>query len=111
MSKIFGGVYEDMKFPEYKFQEYPKMLYTDRGVPVVVDNHAEELRVAERVVPVENVDAKIEELKKIQEATEKALAEAQAKQKEEEEKRKAAEEALAKAQNKTTAPAPAVNKV
>lgn len=39
----FTGVYGNMEFPEYKFQEFPKLLKLPSGREVRVDNQREEL--------------------------------------------------------------------
>jgi hypothetical protein len=43
--RAYAGVFETMDFPEYKFQEYPKVVgYRDAGktLPIIVQNRQEE---------------------------------------------------------------------
>lgn len=40
-----GGVYASMKFPPYKYHEYPKRVFDCRGQRVSVADQAAELRV------------------------------------------------------------------
>jgi len=61
MTPPYAGIYGNMKFPEYKFQEYPKMLLGHDGKPlqdehgkcVIVNSIHEELRAQDshRVAP------------------------------------------------------------
>lgn len=63
----YAGVYEKIDFPDYVYQEYPKMVLLKQndafGKPLtkIVNNHAEELRVIDEIVPVKNFDKIVEE--------------------------------------------------
>jgi hypothetical protein len=57
----YAGVYEKLDFPEYRYQEYPKMVRlkkkNEHGQDhVIVHNHAEELRAVEEIVTVSTFD-------------------------------------------------------
>lgn len=60
---IYMGIYENMEFPEYEFRAYPKWVKTRRKdadgnpISVVVESQAEELRLIDELVPVEEADA------------------------------------------------------
>ena len=80
--KPFMGQYENMDFPEYKFQEFPKMVLLKEPLPdgttsIIVNSHAEELRAVEEIVQVktfDNVVAQRDNLQKLLEETQKQLA-------------------------------------
>jgi ribosomal protein L5 len=71
--KPYMGVYESIDFPEYKYQEYPKMLYLkekdEHGNPKqkIVYNQAEELRAIDEIVPIKDYNAVAEEKRKLEE--------------------------------------------
>lgn len=60
---LFEGPYANMEFPEYEFQEYPKYVQTRRtdenGKPIfiTVGSKAEELKMIDEIVPVEELDS------------------------------------------------------
>ena len=56
----FKGVYASMDFPDYVYREYPKRIKLKNGREVEVNSQAEELRMIDEVVPVQNL-AQIEQ--------------------------------------------------
>ncbi len=54
-----GGIYASMKFPDYKYQEYPKWVVKNTGERIVVSNQAEELRVRSEI-PEERPQTEVE---------------------------------------------------
>src|SRR5258706_1028573 len=54
-----GGVFATMKFPKYKFQEYPKRITKPDGSRVRVVDQADELRVKAEI-PAERPQTEVE---------------------------------------------------
>lgn len=53
-NKVFMGVFENMDFPDYKFQEYPKVVgYRDdkRTDPILVNDAREEVEFLSKGAP------------------------------------------------------------
>jgi hypothetical protein len=74
MTQPYKGVFEKMKFPEYKYQEYPKMLVGKDGKPLIGDDgkelivnsiHEELRATSEKVVALtpQKLESEIESLK------------------------------------------------
>jgi predicted SAM-dependent methyltransferase len=78
MSRPYAGVFEKMTFPDYVYQEYPKMVQLKQPGPDgkpqyrVVHNQAEELRAIDEIVPVQNFDKVVEEKEELKEELQKA---------------------------------------
>lgn len=51
MAEQYAGPYAAMKFPEYVFREYPKMVKNKAGQSIVVNNQREELALASEPSP------------------------------------------------------------
>lgn len=81
------SIYDNMNFPSYKYEEYPKMVRCTDGRDKIVHNKAEELAAMDEIVPVVEVDRVLKEKANV----EKLLAEAQERMKELEAKLKASE--------------------
>lgn len=69
------SIYDNMNFPPYKYEEYPKMVRCVDGKDKIVHNKAEELAAMDEIVPVVEVDRVLKEKANV----EKLLAEAQEK--------------------------------
>lgn len=53
MRKPYGGVFETLDFPPYKFQEYPKAVQLQDGSTTIVNTKAEELAIIDQLLATE----------------------------------------------------------
>lgn len=83
MTRPFGGIYETMKFPPYRYAEYPKAVRAKDGTIRRAANLAEETKILLEEAPEgetrESVESERDRLAAKLAAAEKALAEERAK--------------------------------
>lgn len=55
---VYSGVYDNMEFPKYKFQEFPKWVTVERDngdkIRRIVESQKEYLAIIDQIVPVED---------------------------------------------------------